>query len=164
VSGGHLFTQLSVGHEFACGLTGQDAVFCWGAGGYGKLGDGSETFRQPTPVKASSQVAFVQVSTGAHHACALTSAGKAYCWGHDWNGQVGDGEPFQVSVLTPTAVRTDAVFTRVSAGGYHTCALTAAGAVYCWGRNVEGQLGHGSDVERNPVPVRVLSPGERQEE
>ncbi len=160
VSGGHLFTQLSVGHEFACGLTGQGEVFCWGAGGYGKLGDGNETFRQPAPVKVSTQEVFAQVSTGAHHACALTSAGRAYCWGHDANGQVGNGAPFQSSVLTPMAVQTEAVFTHVSAGSYHSCALTAAGAVYCWGRNVDGQLGHGSDVTLSPVPVRVLSPGE----
>ena len=105
-------------------------------------------------------MAFTQVSTGTHHACALTSAGKAYCWGNDANGQAGDGAPFQGKVLTPVAVQTEAVFTRISAGGYHSCALTAAGALYCWGRNVEGQLGHGSDVELSPVPVRVLSPGE----
>jgi alpha-tubulin suppressor-like RCC1 family protein len=40
--------------------------------------------------------------------------------------------PVVVSLLT---------FTSVAAGGAHTCALTASGAAYCWGRGESGQLG-----------------------
>lgn len=43
---------------------------------------------------------------------------------------------------------------RVFAGGLHTCALTADGALYCWGANSLGQLGDGSRTDRaSPVPV-----------
>jgi alpha-tubulin suppressor-like RCC1 family protein len=41
-----------------------------------------------------------------------------------------------------------------SAGNYHTCALTAAGAAYCWGRNQEGQIGDNTIVHRtSPTAV-----------
>ena len=48
--------------------------------------------------------------------------------------------------------------TALAAGGYHTCALTTAGAVQCWGRNGFGQLGDGSTTDRTGV-VRAAPGG-----
>ena len=46
----------------------------------------------------------------------------------------------------------------VNIGSYHTCALTQAGAVLCWGFNSNGQLGDGTTTRRN-VPVAVSGLG-----
>ena len=87
------------------------------------------------------------------HACALTSAGGVQCWGDNSQGQLGDGtttpreSPVAVSGLTAGVVA-------VGVGAWHTCALLASGVVECWGANVDGELGSGSQQLRLvPTPV-----------
>ena len=85
--------------------------------------------------------------------------GGAKCWGDNSAGQIGDGTtnpaltPIQVSGLTSGV-------TSVAAGNVHSCALTSAGAVKCWGTNTNGQLGDGTQTNRlTPVAVSGLASG-----
>ena len=91
--------------------------------------------------------ALTQVSAGAYHACGLTAAGVAWCWGRNVFGQIGDGST--TNRLRPVQVSGGHVFSQISVGYEHTCGLTQAGAVWCWGRNQWGTLGIGS---RDNVP------------
>jgi hypothetical protein len=94
---------------------------------------------------------FDSISSGYAHNCALTAAGDAYCWGLDQMGQLGSSAttetcqrgPVQFGPCSsvPLAVEGGLDFVQISAGGEHTCALTAGGAAYCWGSNQFGQLG-----------------------
>jgi alpha-tubulin suppressor-like RCC1 family protein len=89
----------------------------------------------------STEVAFVALSLGTSHTCALTGDGQAYCWGNGEEGALGTGDTADRSVPTPVA--TDLRFSVVSAGGSHTCGVTLTGEAYCWGANDQGQLGVG---------------------
>ena len=96
------------------------------------------------------------VATGHHHTCAISQQGRVWCWGRNWYGQVGDGtfserrEPIRITSLIGE-------FQAVAAGEYHSCALSAAGTVWCWGRNNYGQLGIGSTTS-STVPVALSAP------
>ncbi len=91
-------------------------------------------------------------------ACGLTSAGAAWCWGPNASGGLGYGYPsatvFEGAGWTPTRVIGDHVFSQISVGNSHTCALTDDGTAYCWGNNGTGALGVASPgVAAAPIAV-----------
>src|ERR1022692_139709 len=111
--------------------------------------------------QAASHGAAALITAGSFHSCAIES-GKAYCWGDNGSGQLGNGSTVGSSV--PVAVDTSGVLagqvlTQITAGGAYTCALDAAGAAYCWGDNRSGQLGDGGTVSNSSVPVAVNTSG-----
>jgi alpha-tubulin suppressor-like RCC1 family protein len=135
-------------------------VKCWGDNYFGQLGDGSTTTRL-TPVdavKLASGVGAISASAGAH-ACALMLTGEARCWGDNFNGQLGDGTT--TNRHTPTKVKgLSSGVSALLAGGWHTCALWETGAVKCWGRNLNGELGDGTTTDRHtPVSPSGLRSG-----
>ncbi|MFH1437860.1 MAG: hypothetical protein ABIJ56_19285, partial [Pseudomonadota bacterium] len=101
------------------------------------------------------------IDAGNMHTCALTRYGALVCWGANTAGQLGDGSttrrllPIDVTGLTSGAAA-------VSAFRDHTCGLTDAGGVMCWGWNTQGQLGDGTVADRStPVDVESLASGVR---
>jgi alpha-tubulin suppressor-like RCC1 family protein len=150
--------EVSAGEWHACALTTAGAVKCWGNGVGGQLGNGSND-KTSTPADVDGLGGVAAVSAGAWHTCAVTAAGGVRCWGSNAAGQLGDGSNDDSS----TPVEVDGLssgLAAISAGGYHTCALTTAGGVKCWGNNDYGQLGDGSDDDSNtPVDVDSLASG-----
>lgn len=98
----------------------------------------------------------VQISVGNNHACAITTAGGAVCWGRGSSGQLGNG--VSGDSLTPVNVTgLSSGVTRISAGNLHTCAVHN-GAAKCWGSNGFGRLGNNSTTASN-APVTAISSG-----
>ena len=157
VAGGVRFTQLSVGYDFSCGLTATGAASCWGANGSGQLGIGSVGAGgindAPAPVPVQTTLTFTSISAGGYHACALTAAGAAWCWGSNDSGRLGNGSTTRSTV--PVAVSGGVAFQSLSAGGRHTCGVATSGTLYCWGDNSVGQVGDSTAVARRaPVAVK----------
>ena len=96
---------------------------------------------------------FAAVSAGGGVTCGVTPAGAAYCWGANGGGQLGNGT--QINSTTPVAVSGGLTFAAVDPRGASSpCGVTTAGAAYCWGDNIYGELGTGTtSFSHTPVAV-----------
>ncbi len=124
--------------------------------------DRAEPIRSTTARLEAADVPAVTtsvVTAGANHACAMAASGSVQCWGANWAGQLGDGTT--TSSAQPVMVQgLEGGVVAMTAGGSHTCAMTTAGGVKCWGSNWYGELGDGATVSRS-TPVDVVGIVER---
>ncbi len=152
VAGAFQWSQLEVGNLHTCGVTTAGRGFCWGDNANGKLGNGTSSGRRQFPSAVLGGLTFRRISAGMVHTCGETTSNKAYCWGDNFAGGLGDGGG--VAQPTPVAVAGGLSIGQMSAGGFHTCGKTTSGVGYCWGDNDKSQLGDGTTSSR-PVPTRV---------
>jgi alpha-tubulin suppressor-like RCC1 family protein len=142
---------IASGFNHACAIRG-GKVYCWGAGGFGQLGDG-DTLDAPTPVTASGIEDAVAVGVGYNHACALRRTGEVACWGPGQYGVLGNGATTDSLVPVTVSGLTDAV--AIASGPFHMCALRATGRVVCSGMTFDIDLGNGNTTNFSPVPVPI---------
>jgi alpha-tubulin suppressor-like RCC1 family protein len=142
------YKAISSGFDYACALTTAGKAYCWGDNRVGQLGNSDGTHAdQDHSVAVDTDLQFKSITAGYSHACALTSAGVAYCWGVNINGQLGNGDT--TSYDAPVLVDTVQTFKSISAGTDHTCALNSEGVAFCWGKNADAQLGTGDTTEHH---------------
>jgi alpha-tubulin suppressor-like RCC1 family protein len=134
------FYQVSGGSYHTCGVTTDRHIYCWGRGSEGQRGDGTTTLVSSTAAPVVGTLRFQDVSAGDTHTCGVTTDYRVYCWGFNYDGQLGDGTT--TGHLEPVLVAGGRRFRQVAAGWGHTCAVTYPDErAYCWGRNVAGALG-----------------------
>ena len=157
---GFAFSAVTVGEAHTCALSTVGTPYCWGAGSFGRLGNGDTSDRtEPEAVDMTNvNSVFVKLTAGAFHTCGLTGSGQVYCWGNNDQGQLGNGTNDPTTVLTPTPVTQGLLhFVDISAGMFFTCALASTSQVHCWGANDYGQLGDGTG-DSSFVPTPVVQP------
>ncbi|MDB4972268.1 MAG: repeat domain protein [Myxococcaceae bacterium] len=153
------FVDVCAGELHSCALRSNGAALCWGDNGHGQLGVGDFQMRElPTELGA---LRFQTIACGGRGSCAITLRGELYCWGENLEGRLGqaDASPQSTGTLpdspVPVAVRSDLRFERVSLGQGHACAISTEGALFCWGRNSEGQLGVRDAAVQLRAPAEV---------
>jgi len=182
-------TQLVMSNSHTCALYGS-TPYCWGNNGQGELGNPAAEAGGPTevPVVGVPDAGLVSMASTLGTTCGVGptldagSVSNVYCWGDNGSGELGrpiDGNfAFTALPLTgdvdggPLGVILDATF--VAGGAYHFCAITADGAILCWGSTdflasgpVLGQdcsgNGNGQTCSAQPQPV-ALPAGETPKE
>ncbi len=146
-------TDIGAGEFSACAVVIGGAIKCWGSNGNGRLGNGTETVSEPTPVAVTGITGATAVAPGWYHTCAVVADGAAKCWGYGIYGALGHGE--FVDSLVPVDVVDVAAATQIASAYHRSCALLPAGAVKCWGYNYDGELGNGTPFYATANPVDV---------
>lgn len=149
-----------------CALTSLGGVRCWGDGFMGQLGHAAQDSVGAANFPASAGDVdvggeVVQLTAGELHTCALLTSGDVRCWGAGSLGRLGYGDTLSVGAANkPSSVGPVSVGARViqiAAGARHTCALTAAGGVRCWGDGSFGRLGYADCHDVGDTPARLPS-------
>lgn len=155
VDGGLHFRRIAAGWHTQCGLVLTGEAWCWGAGQVGQLGapttlncGGTPCVTSPVVVTGSHQ--FVDLAGKYETFCALTAAGRAWCWGSNNMGQLGLGTPDAGPHAAPEPVdQGSTVFTQLALSTWLACGLDTSGAAWCWGG--------GSDAPYDWTPRPLLA-------
>jgi alpha-tubulin suppressor-like RCC1 family protein len=158
-----VFVELAAGATHICGRTSVGAVYCWGRGTEGQLGNGANV-TSATPVLVSGTgpggLVVESIAAGTRHTCAVVTGRSVYCWGENSYGEVGDGSktPRNVPTKVPGSGAGALQFAVISAGAAYTCGSTTAFAVWCWGVDSGGTLG-GSGDSSSPIQIAGTGTG-----
>jgi alpha-tubulin suppressor-like RCC1 family protein len=151
------FRSVDTGQGHTCAIAAAGTLFCWGRNSFYELG--SEPRGQVrSPLQVGTESDWERVDAGQNHSCGLRRDGSLWCWGRNTASDEDEGFPLGIEgpliVATPTRVGDAANWSKLATSIFHTCAIDAGNALFCWGRNIEGQLGVGSlPVVRAPEAV-----------
>ncbi len=147
--------SLSAGQTHAC-VAKAGLVYCWGDNRDGQLGAG-DTSVHTAPVRARGAANVLQVSVGSRHSCWLDADGDVRCAGSNAQGQLAQAADVP-ALATAGVVPLPGPAKQLDVSYQHGCAILRSGELYCWGENVETQLGQGDAPDENQrAPVRVTS-------
>jgi alpha-tubulin suppressor-like RCC1 family protein len=158
--------QVAAGGYFSLALDDNGNVWAWGYNNADQLGVTTPS-QEPWPTQVGGISNVVQVAAGQQFSLALRSDGTVWAWGVNAQGQLGNGltansatpqevwAPGSSSCTGSTGVGCLSNVIAIAAAGWAGYALEANGTVVSWGRGAEGELGNGTTVTTQDVPVQV---------
>ncbi|MBI4818873.1 MAG: hypothetical protein HY791_21560 [Deltaproteobacteria bacterium] len=148
--------ELAMGASHNCVRTSTPAgaIYCWGSNSTGQLGIGT-TIDARRPQLVQSQFPATKLAASELVTCAIFSNGELRCWGSNRYFMLGVSATEEY-IIRSSPERVDLpLATHVAIGAEHGCAVAGTDrGVYCWGENLDGQLGTGS-MGRRPLPDRA---------
>jgi alpha-tubulin suppressor-like RCC1 family protein len=150
---GGIAVAVAAGGAHTCAALATGEVKCWGDGGAGQLGLGSNTALFTPAASIALPGPADAVTAGADFSCARLADGGVICWGGGARGQLGSGDGTG-RAAPGAAVALGAKAVELAAGDRHACALLEDHQIACWGANQRGQLGL-DDRQDRFGPTRV---------
>jgi alpha-tubulin suppressor-like RCC1 family protein len=164
------WTAISAGDDYVCAIAADATAWCWGNDSIGKLGDGAVlTGNQPSPSRVDTTGpipdTWAAITAASDETCAIGADATAWCWGHDGDGELGNGAALTGPQPSPSRVDTTGTipdtWTAISIAPSHACAIAADGTAWCWGGDFAGRLGNGpllTAEQPSPSPVDTAGP------
>ena len=150
------FVDVAAGARHTCAVDTGGIAHCWGRNDRGQLGDASFFDRRLPGRPVFGEARFRDLEAGSTHTCAISMENRAFCWGSNAFGELGEGAPpfADGGAVTPYPVRGETGARAITAGVNFACLIDDFRSAWCWGRGNEGQLGNGSRFDY-VVPHRV---------
>jgi len=156
VSGLSGIVAIAAGGYHNLALRSDGTVWTWGYNGFGELGNGSNAGLSLVPMQVSGLGSVTAISAGVFHSIALLADATVRAWGHNNEGQLGNGTT--VDSALPVPVSSLSGVSAVTAGGRYNLAILGDGTVRAWGANDVGLLVTGvSGSITAPAPVPNLA-------
>lgn len=150
---------IGAGYEHTLAIKNNGSLWAWGQNLEGEVGDSTMVNRINGPEQIGTATNWATVAAGYTHSLAVTTDGKLWAWGEDHIGELGNGSSSAVDILTPKLIANNSNWSSINAGEEFSLGNTSDGISWAWGRNIEGELGDGSFVNRylpqniGPAPV-----------
>lgn len=155
--------QIALGANHTCARDSRGAVKCWGINKGYELGFSGPEERSLTPVEVPGVEGATFIAVGYSHSCAIVAKGEVMCWGANHLGQLGNGEATTAiggaqPGNPPIKAKVYGEAFWLALGINHSCARITNLGVQCWGHNLLGQVGDGTNT---PVHLKpYLVPGQ----
>jgi hypothetical protein len=145
---------IAAGYNHVLALKTDDTVWGWGMNAFGQSGPNNFVNINPTPAQIPNLIGVQSIAAGYGFSLACTTEGKAWAWGLNAQGQLGNGTQGSNPQPIPSQISGISNATSIAAGNSHGLALLSDGTMVSWGDNSYAQLGDGTTFMRlSPVPV-----------
>ncbi|KAH9256345.1 hypothetical protein BASA81_005566 [Batrachochytrium salamandrivorans] len=138
-------SDVSAGWFHSCLIDHDSKVKCVGYNDNRQLGDGTDTASYVLVPTLGLDSDIEEVYCGFLSSCAITTSGKAQCWGYF--------DP--VTRYSPVNITLPGGIQSVSLGYFHACLVEIGGKLYCMGSNEYGQLGM-ENTTTQEAPIQVV--------
>jgi alpha-tubulin suppressor-like RCC1 family protein len=160
-------SQIEAGKKHAVALRKDGTVWAWGTRDEGAIGDGQPKTLRPVMAIGPTQVkglqGITQIAAAGNHNLALRSDGKVMAWGHNRDGQLGNGTrdngwaPAEVIGLDRIVGISAGIAS--FAGNCFSGAVRDDGTAWTWGSGVSGVMGNGTEnISPDEPGGRILVP------
>jgi alpha-tubulin suppressor-like RCC1 family protein len=160
---GTTILKVSLGQHHSCAIDSDNRAYCWGDSWDNNTATGQTSYPKiPKRIhkpngSANWDATFIDIAAAEEHTCAIKTNGVAYCWGNDQYGSLGKQSVKNEDRQYPVKVSGNKTWVSIATGGWNTCGINDDQYLFCWGKNLLGQLGNNT-TNWNASPQRVHDP------
>jgi len=153
---GEVIIDVIAGRNYSIAITSNNRIFAWGENFEGII----SSSRSSTPIDVTTFFDFLNADEtikelffGDYHAFGVTSNDRIFAWGHNNQGQLGDGTIIAANnpIVLSLQLSENESIVDFALGQFHTIARSSNNRIFAWGLNTSGQIGNGTTVRPEQI-------------